>query len=247
MKDGQLLISHRRVGVAASSTAVALLAGFAASIAMVLAFGVAFAAALAIGRLPIPVLGAWFAGLTHNALIDIAGPNLYAATGVFFIGGVLWALLYGLVAEPRLRGPGWERGVRFALIPYVFSLAIVLPLVGGGFLGLSLGAGPLPIVGNLVLHVVYGACLGAIFGSAESVYDRPAHRGFDDDVRVGRLSERSAARGLVAGLALGIVIGVASVALVQFTQGFNPLALVVAVALTGATFGGFIGSFAVRA
>jgi hypothetical protein len=52
------------------------------------------------------------------------------------------------------------------------------------------------------------------------------------------------------GLALGVLLGVIGAALVpQFTgmQGggsLNPLAMVVAVALTGAAFGGFVGSLA---
>jgi hypothetical protein len=247
VKDGQLLISTGRIAAVGSSSAVALslLAGFVASIAMVVAFGVAFALALVLSRLPL--LGDWFKGLTSNALIDVAGPNLYAATAIFFIGGLLWALLYGLVAEPRLSGAGWERGVKFALIPYLVSLAVVLPLVGGGFLGLSLGAGPLPIIGNLILHGVYGASLGALYGSADSVFDRPAHRAVDDDLRAGHLSEVAAARGMVAGLGLGIVLGLVGAALIQLGIGFNPLALVVGMALTGAAFGGFVGSFATRA
>jgi len=246
MKDGQLLVASVRTSALGGSTvALALLAGFVASVAMVLAFGVAFALSLVLARLPL--VGEWFKGLTSNALIDVAGPNLYAATGVFFVGGLVWALLYGLFAEPRLSGRGWERGIKFALVPYLFSLVIVLPLVGGGFLGMGLGAGPLPIIGNLILHAVYGAILGATFGSADSVWDRPLHQGDGDDLRVGHLSEVAAARGMLAGLVLGAVLGLLGALLVQSGIGLNPLALVVTVAVTGAAFGGFIGSFATRA
>jgi hypothetical protein len=246
MKDGQLLfVSGRADAMGGSAVALALLAGFVASVAMVLAFGVAFALALILNRLPL--VGEWFRGLTSNALIDVAGPNLYAATGAFFIGGLLWALLYGLIAEPRLSGPGWQRGVEFALVPYLVSLIVVLPLVGGGLLGFGLGAGPLPIVGNLILHVVYGAILGATFGSADSVWDRPLHQGDREDLRVGRLSEIAAARGMLAGLLIGVIVGVLAAALMQFGVGLNPLAVAVTFALAGAAFGGFIGSFAARA
>src|SRR6266542_2723660 len=116
MKDGQLLFATGRVSATTGSGfALALLAGFVASVAMVLAFGVAYAAALVLGRLPLPILSDWFRGLTNNPLIDTAGPNLYTATAVFFVGGLFWALLYGFVAEPRLHGKTWERGVQFAL------------------------------------------------------------------------------------------------------------------------------------
>ncbi len=245
MKDGQLLVSGR--AIAASTFTLALLAGFVASVAMVLAFAIAYAAALVLGRLPVSILAGWFQGLTNNALIDTAGPNLYAATAIFFVGGLIWAMLYGLVFEPRLHGPAWLRGVRFALIPCLFSLAVVLPLVGGGILGLNLGAGPLPILGNLVLHAVWGGILGTVYGTAESVFDRPAPLAGSEDLLAGRLAELGAARGIGIGLALGIALGVIGAALVpQFTgmQGgsLNPLAMVVAVGLTGAAFGGFVGS-----
>jgi uncharacterized protein DUF6789 len=245
VKDGQLLFPGR--AIAASTVTLALLAGFVASVAMVLAFAVAYAAALALGHLPVPILAGWFQGLTNNPLIDTAGPNLYAATAIFFVGGLIWALLYGLVFEPRLHGSAWRRGLRFALIPWLFSLAVFMPLVGGGILGISLGAGPLPILGNFVLHAVYGAILGTVYGTAESVFDRPLHRGQSEDLLAGRIAELGAARGMGIGLALGVALGVIGAALVpQFTgmQGgsLNPLAMVVAVGLTGAAFGGFVGS-----
>jgi hypothetical protein len=245
MKDGQLLVSGR--AIAASTFTLALLAGFVASVAMVLAFAIAFAAALVLGHLPVPILAGWFQGLTNNALIDTAGPHLYVGTAIFFVGGLVWALLYGLVFEPRLHGSALVRGLRFALIPWLFSLAVFLPLVGGGILGLALGAGPLPVLGNFVLHAVYGAILGTVYGSADSVFDRPLHRGQSEDLLAGRLAELGAARGLLIGLALGLGLGVIGVVLVpQFTGmqpgSLNPLAMIVAVSLSGAAFGGFVGS-----
>jgi hypothetical protein len=161
---------------------------------------------------------------------------------VFVVGGLIWALLYGLVFEPRLQGPAWQRGVRFSLVPWLFSLVVFLPLVGGGLFGLRLGAGPLPTLGNLILHVVYGAVLGAVYGSAESVMDRPLHRALSEDLLASRLSERGAARGMLVGLALGVVLGAVVAALVNLGLSTNPMALVVAVGLTGAAFGGFVGS-----
>src|SRR5262249_21954888 len=150
--------------LSSSGAVLALLAGFVASVAMVIAFAAAFVAALVLSGVPVPVLAGWFAGLTHNQLIDVAAPNLYAATAIFFAGGLLWALLYALVLEPRLHGPAWRRGIEFAVLPWLVSLLIFIPLLGGGFLGLSLGAGPLPIIGNLILHVLYGAVLGVVWG-----------------------------------------------------------------------------------
>src|SRR5438874_11747241 len=138
MKDAQVLASPVGVPVSVAMSR-ALLAGFVASVAMVVAFGIAFVAALILARLPVPLVSTWFHALTSNTLIDLARPNLYAATAAFFAGGLVWALLYGTVFESRLPGPAWERGVLFALIPWLFSLLVFLPLLGGGVLGLGLG------------------------------------------------------------------------------------------------------------
>src|SRR6266487_3373738 len=129
MKDGQLLIVDR-ASLRRGSVVLALLAGFIASVAMLLAFAVAYVAALILSSLPVPILAGWFRGLTSNRLIDVASPNLYAATAIFFAGGMMWALLFALVLEPRLRGRTWERGVQFGLVPWLFSLVVFLPLLG---------------------------------------------------------------------------------------------------------------------
>jgi hypothetical protein len=240
VKDGQLLVVDR-AAVSSSSVVLALLAGFIASVAMVMAFAVAFVAALALARLPVPVVSGWFDGLTHNQLIDATAPNLYAATAVFFAGGLIWALLYALVFEPKLQGPAWRRGAEFALIPWLISLLVFVPLLGGGFLGLSLGAGPLPVVGNLVLHALYGIVLGVVWGSAESMVDNPRREAYTEDLQASRVSELGAARGLAIGLIVGTLLGLLVAAVVSMAA-MNPLAIVVAIALTGAAFGGFVGS-----
>jgi hypothetical protein len=240
VKNGQVLQSNRQT--ATNELVLALLAGFVASVAMVFAFAVAYVAALVIARLPLPLVADWFHGLTNNALIDIAGTNLYAATIAFVIGGLVWGLLYGVVFEPRLRGPGWRRGMSFALIPWLFSLLIFLPLVGGGVLGIGIGAGPLPILGNLMLHAVYGAILGFVYSSGESVFDRPHHQGDSEDLQAGRLHELGAVKGMAAGLILGMLVGVLGAVAVPQNLGFNPMATVLGMALIGTAFGAFVGS-----
>jgi hypothetical protein len=244
VKDGQLL-AFDRTAHHTGAVVRALLVGFVASVAMVLGFAVAFVAALILSRLPVPVVAEWFRGLTSNQLIDVAAPNLYAATAVFFLGGMAWALLYALVFERRLSGTSVRRGVEFALIPCLVSLIVVMPLVGGGLFGLALGAGPLPILGNVILHAIYGAVLGTMWGSAESVIDDPGRQPYGEDLQAGRLSEIGAARGLVVGLGVGLLLGVVGANLLAHGS-VNPLALIVTIGLSGAAFGGFAGSLATR-
>ena len=240
MKDASLVVGAVPV---ANVVSRAFVAGFVASVAMLAAFGVAFAASLVLGSLPFPVAGEWFRGLTSNPLINLARPNVYLATGVFLVGGLLWAIIYGVVAERRLRGPGWERGVIFALVPWLFSLIVFMPIVGGGVLGMDLGAGPLPAIGNLILHLIYGAVLGAVYGVGDSMPDGPPD---GDDVWASPRSQVGAARGVLIGLGFGILAGLVAALVPHLTGsqalGINPLSLVPVLALVGAAFGGLYGS-----
>ena len=135
--------------------------------------------------------------------------DIYLAAGIYVVGGVCWALLYTVV-EPRLRGSSARRGVTFALIPALFSLVVVLPLLGGGLFGLALGAGPLPTIGNLLLHAVYGAILGVVYGPVgdldASTLERPVASQSGD---LPSDYERTAALLLIGGLLVGGLIGLA--------------------------------------
>jgi len=190
----------------------------------------------------------WLINLTHNRLIDAGLSDVYLAAGIYLAGGLLWALLYTLV-EPRLPGPAWRRGVLFAMLPALVSLVVVLPLLGGGLFGLSFGAGPLPTIGNVLLHAVYGAILGLFYGPFgdrdASTLQRPLPMGGDP---AGRSYEPVAALALLGGLILGGVIGLIASFEVGRTSGLlvgtSAGALVLWGALLGAAIGLFVGSFA---
>jgi hypothetical protein len=232
----------------------ALLSGFIASAAMLFAFAVAYGAAalqasVALADRPYAAtLRQWLHGLTRNVVVDLAGPNLYEATGVFFVGGLVWAVVYAAVFHPRLRGPGWQRGLLFSLVPGLFSLVVFLPLVGGGPFGLGLGAGPFPLIGTLLLHAVYGLVLAAMYGPFG---DRPVdgRRGAlaGDDAWGMPSAEAGAARGLVGGMALGGLLGLAGLVAppsgdMASLLGLHPLSFPIAGVLLGGGFGLFLGS-----
>jgi hypothetical protein len=230
----------------------AIVAGFIASAAMLLAFAVAYAAAriAAAGLLAgrpggasfIDVLGQWFYGLTDNALIDATRPNGGIALAVYFVGGLAWAVLYAYVGRPLLSGPEWRRGLVFAIVPWLFSLLVFLPLIGGGPLGLSLGAGPLPIVGNLILHAVYGLTLAAVYGPLWSVIP-------DFDSSVPTLADVRANHGAQVGIAAGLLIGLLAGAAIGLALSrtsaieLDTTAAMLAGALFAGTAGALTGSF----
>lgn len=238
----------------------ALVSGFIASAVMLFAFIVSYGIGLVLAGVPLAerrgaeAIQAWFYGLTHNALLDLASESLYAAVSVHFTVGLVWAVVYARVAEPRLRGPSWAKGAIFSLVPWLLSLTVFLPIVGAGFFGSALGAGPLPIIGNLILHLVYGVTLGLVYSplgdiDVERLVERePSHLPeVDVDAWAMASSEAMAARGLVIGIALGVVVGVVGVLAAQVQPGarllgLEPLAFVLATALFGGAFGGLIGS-----
>ena len=134
------------------------------------------------------------------------------------------------------------------MIPALVSLMVVLPLLGGGLFGLALGAGPLPIVGNLLLHGVYGAILGVVYGPMgdldASTLERPSGTGVG---AVAGSFERTAAVLLIGGLVVGGLAGlIASMAgggAAQTLVGESSGGVILSAALLGAAAGLFVGSF----
>jgi hypothetical protein len=130
--------AHRR------NLARATLAGFAAAVVDAFHIWVVYGAAGLraeaglLDALGLQVVHGWLEALTNNQVIDLARPNLYAALGLPSATGVLWALAYAGVVEPRLSGPDWQRRGGFrAASPAIFSLVASLPMVGGGFFGVE--------------------------------------------------------------------------------------------------------------
>lgn len=215
-----------------------ILAGFLATFAMTIALLVAFMLASAIGSETGNVLQRWSWALVHNPVAQRTADEVVLAVGANVAMGLLFALVYARIVEPMLDGPGWWRGVRFSLIPWLLSLIVFLPLMGGGFFGLSIGAGPLPILGNLILHLVYGATLGTLFAEStvDWLDDNPADR------EHAASAERGAAAGVAVGLPAGFIVGWLIAPGLEHAAGQPMTAF--GMALIGAAIGLAIGSFA---
>src|SRR5262245_13681461 len=231
----------------------AIVAGFVASMAMLFGFGFAYGLALLVARMPlldgsgVGQQQSWLYALTHNPAIDVGRNYLYAAIAVYFAGGLVWALLYARLAPAHLRGPDWWRGIQFSVLPAMVSLVVVLPLLGAGLLGLQLGAGPLPLMGNLLLHALYGAVLGLIYGSFGDLSAEDFHPAEAADAEAMGHAERTAAKGILAGLVVGAAAGGLAIAAgrgeTSTLLGMPPIAVLVATIVGGATIGLFVGSF----
>lgn len=86
-----------------------------------------------------------------------------ALTALLFVGGCGWAIVYTHIVEPLLPWPAWVTGLAFGAIPWLASLFILLPAVGGGILGLALDAGPIPLIGEALRNGLFGLGLGTTY------------------------------------------------------------------------------------
>jgi hypothetical protein len=87
----------------------------------------------------------------------------------FLIGTVLWGILYAWIA-PRLPGAHWFRGVLFATGAWLVMMIVLMPMAGAGLFGLKLGL--MAPIATLILHWVYGAVLGGLYGAWASRQER---------------------------------------------------------------------------
>lgn len=216
-----------------------VLSGFVATFAMTVVVAVGYGLARVIGDEQGNQLERWFWGLSHNVITERTTDALTLGIGINLVTGLIWALIYGAFAEPMLNGSGWRKGITFSLAAWLLSIVVFLPITGGGLLGSDLEAGPLPVLGNLVLHLIYGAVLGGVYGIA-----------FDaglDDTEAERANaaaaERGAALGVGAGVLIGLMLGWALAPRIdaESSRGAISLAGALIGAASGVTAGSFLG------
>jgi hypothetical protein len=219
----------------------ALLAGFVGTTIAGAVALLAYVVASVLGPVTSGVFGTWLVALTRNSATAAVQDALAKALLVHLSVGMIWALVYVLMFEQRLPGPGWQRGALFALGPWILSLVVFLPLVGGGFLGLAIGAGPLPIIGNLILHMVYGVVLGEMYAlelaegiGLDGISSQPA-----------TLANLAAERGLALGMVVAGILGAAVGIVISLAVGGSvPVSYAaLAGAAFGAAAGALVGSF----
>ena len=212
-----------------------ILAGFPATVAMTMVFIGGYLFAGAVAQENGNLIGRWFHHLTHNTLTDGAYDVPIGAYSVNLLAGLIWAGVYGYIAEPRLNGPGWRKGMLFSIVPWILSLVVFFPLTDAGIFGADLSAGPLPAIGNLILHLAYGAVLGSIY----AVPDRALSDASDTSEWEAEWQNRGMTIGLVGGLAVGMIAGSAMAIFVS-----SDIASPAEMLLAGAAAGTMVGAIA---
>jgi len=80
----------------------------------------------------------------------------------FVIGAVGWGIGFALLFHWLPGGAPWLKGVIFAIGAWVLMMVAIMPMAGAGLFGLGMGI-MAPIM-TLVLHIIFGAVLGAVYG-----------------------------------------------------------------------------------
>ena len=114
-----------------------------------------------------------------GAASRVTGGNTLRVVGFLllflFVADVLWAVVYSHAFAPRLlRLPAWERGMLFSLLPLLVSTLVLMPVLGAGPLGLGLGAGLLPLAGEVLRNTLYGLGLAMAYSLLRAARQLPA-------------------------------------------------------------------------
>ena len=180
-----LVVMYRRAAIArgverepapeARRIETSALAGFLATIEMALGTNVLLYVLGTIGlRAPERALLQF---LDQAASRHAAGQELRLAAlllAIVLFGGLVWGVVYSHLAVPLLRIPPWLRGLAFSALPLAFSTLVLMPLLGAGPLGLGLGAGLLPLAGEVLRNALFGVGLAASYSLFRVARQRPA-------------------------------------------------------------------------
>lgn len=80
----------------------------------------------------------------------------------FMIGSLVWGGLFALLQNRIPGGTTVVRGVVFGIGAWLMMMIAVMPMAGAGLFGLQFGMAA-PVM-TLLLHIVFGASLGAVYG-----------------------------------------------------------------------------------
>lgn len=79
----------------------------------------------------------------------------------FIVGVVFWGLLFAAYDAVATRPAPWLKGIILGVFAWMMMMVAFMPLAGAGFFGAKIGiTAP---VGLLILHIIYGAVLGATY------------------------------------------------------------------------------------
>jgi hypothetical protein len=103
---------------------------------------------------------------TISVLAQMVGYQSLAVGWIvhFFVGVILWGPLYAWI-DPKSNYPHWFIGMMFASCVWLGLMLVIMPIEGEGLFGMELGI--VTPTATLMLHWIYGAVLGSVFGGSK--------------------------------------------------------------------------------
>lgn len=139
-----------------------LIAGLAATIAL----SVLMVMKSAMGLMPnvnaIKMLTQMGSAYLHTPAVPLMGWIAH-----FAIGTILWGFIFAATYQFWPTRSATVKGVEFSVVAWLMMMLVAMPMAGAGLFGAHLGM-PAPVA-TLVLHLLYGAVLGFVYGKLASV------------------------------------------------------------------------------
>jgi len=83
----------------------------------------------------------------------------------FMIGTVAWGLAFAFLSDKLPGSTPWLKGILFGIGAWLLMMVAVMPMAGAGLFGLKMGM--MAPVMTLMLHIVFGAVLGVVYGQPD--------------------------------------------------------------------------------
>ncbi len=105
-----------------------------------------------------------------NVIAMLAGMMKTGATMAwlahFILGAIVWGVGFAVLQGSIPGGNSIVKGIVFGIGVWVMMMVAVMPMAGAGMFGMNLGM--MAPVMTLMLHVIFGAVLGGVYGKLSS-------------------------------------------------------------------------------
>ncbi len=91
----------------------------------------------------------------------MGAPAVMGWMGHFMIGTLAWGIGFALLFDMIPGSSAVAKGVVFGIAAWLGMMVMVMPMAGAGLFGMAMGI-MAPMM-TLVLHVIFGAVLGAVY------------------------------------------------------------------------------------
>jgi hypothetical protein len=95
-------------------------------------------------------------------LMGVPNASVFGWVAHFMIGVGLYGFAIAVFARRRRGRNHLARGIWLAILGWTVMMVAIMPMVGAGLFGLALGV--MAPVMTLVLHLIFGAVLGWVYG-----------------------------------------------------------------------------------